>query len=309
MLVDDGHYFDHLTFRQALQLSDDLPRLILELQRIGALHSKLCCPTCDVNMQIGTNSRYVLDGRCWRCPKKDCKKTISIRRDSYFSKSHLGLGKCFMIIYCYLKFDKMLQKDMAEIIEVSERAIVDWANFIRESISNYFLKNPQRLGTNHPVQIDESLFGGRCKYHRGDHHIHKKSWVFGMVEEETRLCVYWAVDDRKRNTLTNIIKDHIVPGAIVKSDEWSAYASLGQEGYQHLTVNHSLNFVSVEGIHTQLIESTWAQIKSILKIKRGTSSTHLSGYLDLYSFFCMAKHRKTTPFDAFINIIKVGNCY
>ena len=32
------------------------------------------------------------------------------------------------------------------------------------------------------VEIDESLFGRKVKYHRGNPHVGCKIWVFGMIE-------------------------------------------------------------------------------------------------------------------------------
>jgi hypothetical protein len=54
------------------------------------------------------------------------------------------------------------------------------AVFMRETISHYFLENPIKL--RNTIQIDESLFGGKRKYNRGDHFVHKKGWVFGMFQ-------------------------------------------------------------------------------------------------------------------------------
>ena len=57
-----------------------------------------------------------------------------------------------------------------------------------------------------------------------------------------------------------------VPGTIVVSDSWKAYQSLGDEGYNHLTVNHSIQFVDPDDsrIHTNSIEGTWKHAKSML---------------------------------------------
>lgn len=214
-----------------------------------------------------------------------------------------------MIIVCLLKYPKMLSCYLSEILEVSENTLVDWGNYVRETISNYYVKNPLILGGDNAVQIDESLFGGKRKYHRGDHHYHEKSWVFGMVEENTNRCVFWPVEKRNAPTLQSIISEHILPGSTIKSDLWSAYKKLGHLGYKHLTVNHSLCFVSELGVHTQLIESCWSQLKAVFKMKRGTRAQHLTGYLDFYSFICDAKYQKKTTIDLFIQLIQAGSYY
>ena len=64
--------------------------------------------------------------------------------------------------------------------------------------------------------------------------------------------------DRTAQTLLPLIQQHVQPGTVVHSDQWSAYstgARLPNVG-SHATVNHSLRFVDpVTGVHTQTIES------------------------------------------------------
>jgi hypothetical protein len=309
MLLSSIPTLGGFTFRKAIRLRDDNGALIRMFQEIGILHKNMCCTGCQSAMRLQESSHFSLDGFAWRCPTKSCKKRLSVRKDSYFANAHLTMGKCFMLLFCYFRYKNMLHIHIADIAEVTKNAISEWAIFIRETISHYFLKNPLVLGQHHAVQIDESLFGGKRKYHHGNHQLHEHSWVFGIVEEETKLCVLWMVDNRKRKTLLPLIKDHIFPGAIVKSDQWKPYEALNQSGYEHLTVNHSVQFVTSEGIHTQAIESLWSQVKSGMKIKRGTSTRHLAGYLDLFSFQRLAEHRKITCLDAFIELIQVGSCF
>ena len=46
------------------------------------------------------------------------------------------------------------------------------------------------------------------------------------------------------------------------SDMWKAHDCLKDEGFTHLTVNHSLNFVGLDtGAHTQGNENTWWGVK------------------------------------------------
>ena len=67
---------------------------------------------------------------------------------------------------------------------------------------------------------------------------------------------------RNKDTLLPIIRAQILPGTHVLSDKWKAYDSLQDEGYQHHTVNHSLNFMDPDpDAHTQGIGNTWWGVK------------------------------------------------
>ena len=63
------------------------------------------------------------------------------------------------------------------------------------------------------------------------------------------------------------------------SDTWKAYDCLKYEGYTHLTVNYSLNFVRpYTGAHTQGIENTWWGVKRSMR-RTGTSKDLFESYL------------------------------
>ena len=46
------------------------------------------------------------------------------------------------------------------------------------------------------------------------------------------------VQNRNKETSTEIVKKHIHAGSIVNTDLWKGYKSINQEGYEHKTVNH-----------------------------------------------------------------------
>ena len=104
-------------------------------------------------------------------------------------------------------------------------------------------------------------------------------WVFGGICRETKACFLVPVERRDKDTLIPIIHAQILPGICVMSGMWKAYDCLKDEGYNHLTVNHSLNFVDPDaGAHTQRIENTrWGIKRSIPRT--GISRALLGSYL------------------------------
>ena len=95
------------------------------------------------------------------------------------------------------------------------------------------------------------------------------------------------VEQRDSKTLLTIIKDRILPGTTIISDCWKAYNCLEQEGYQHLTVNHSVNFVDSNNRATHInIERLWREAKNKVPLY-GRRRKHFAGYL-ARSMFIMA---------------------
>jgi transposase-like protein len=103
--------------------------------------------------------------------------------------------------------------------------------------------------------------------------------VFGGIERDTTNFFIVPVPDQTADTLLEIIKEWIHPGTAIISESWSSYNRLGMQGFQHLTVNHSLNFVDpVTGAHTQNIERLWRSMREAIP-KYGRSDKHMTGYL------------------------------
>ena len=181
--------------------------------------------------------------------------------------------------------------------------IVDWFNFIRDVCTQFFLDHPIQIGgVGSIVEIDESKFGRR-KYNRGrciDGH-----WVFGGVERGTGNAFMVEVPNRTTQTLLPIIQKYVLPGTTVLSDEWRSYRRITSIGMIHKTVNHSVNFVDPStGTHTQSFESTWDQVKRIMRRKgvMRTSEVLFPSYLS--EFLWRKKFHSKNHFDTILEHIK-----
>jgi hypothetical protein len=103
------------------------------------------------------------------------------------------------------------------------------------------------------VEIDESLFA-RVKHHRGKDLKKQQIWVFGLRERGTNKCIFRVVEDRTAPVLLDIIVKHVQPGTTIISDCWKSYNSINKKGFDHLSVNHPLNFVAPAPISTQALK-------------------------------------------------------
>jgi len=76
-------------------------------------------------------------------------------------------------------------------------------------------------------------------------------WKNGDVLESR----FYIVERRDRNTLNLIIQREVLTRTTIVSDEWKSYSSLNDIGYNHITINHSKNFVNpVDRANTQTIK-------------------------------------------------------
>ena len=156
--------------------------------------------------------------------------------------------------------------------------------------------HPVRLGGEEGliVEIDESLFKRR-NHNRGRAVV--EQWMFGIWDRQER-CGYIApVADRTVNTLLGLIRMHILPGTIIRSNMWRGYARINAQGieYEHRKVNLSPNFVDPEtGVHTNGVEAIWSRAE--FKAMHGTQRDFILEYTMEYMF---AKGHKDTILEAF----------
>jgi transposase-like protein len=219
----------------------------------GCLYTQRRCSSCASEMRL-MNTRG-----SWRCESRRCNQQTSIRANSFFSRSKLPCSKILAMAYFWVHRSKTTQ--ICTMTGLSPNTVCDFQMHFRQLVA----ENLREVGTviggeGITVEIDESKLGKR-KYNRG-HHV-EGVWVVGGIERtpEKRMFVV-PVLNRCADTLIEVIRRHILPGTTVNTDMWRGYASLGENGYIHNTVNHSRCFVDpATGTHTNTIEGAWCGLK------------------------------------------------
>ena len=133
------------------------------------------------------------------------------------------------------------------------------------------------------VEIDETYVGGRVRGHANA--LDNKSVVFGIHQRGGRMYAE-VVPNVKRRTLTPLIKDYVIEGSTIYTDELLTYRMLRNMGYpEHFAVNHKRDVFVVGEAHVNNIESFWGNFK------RGVDGAHhrlspkyLQTYVDEWTF-------------------------
>ena len=167
-------------FHDIKQITSSFNLLFAFLCRTGVLSSQMTCD-CGSNMKIQKKASE-LDGHVWRCTESDCRKRRSIRANSFFQNSKLSLVNWLHVLYFWSIEDS--NRRIQEMTGISERVIVNMLRDIRSVCSNKITANLIAIGgPSRTVEIDESNFGHKQKYHRG--RVADAPWVFGAVERES----------------------------------------------------------------------------------------------------------------------------
>lgn len=136
------------------------------------------------------------------------------------------------------------------------------------------------------VEVDEMYVGGRTK--RIDMKERPKTPVVGVVSRKSGRVIARVASDTTKPTLHGFVKEYVMPGSCVFTDDYPAYDGLKDRGYTHHRIRHSER-IYVRGshnqIHTQTIEGFWSLVKrGIGGVYHSVGKKYLQSYLNEYSF-------------------------
>jgi transposase-like protein len=190
---------------------------------------------------------------------------------------------------------------------------------------------PERdaIGGQYPVEVDETLVGGRTRGEgRGVHH---KGIVVGAVEVRRpragprqgrvakrrqkpadgkllkrltyagrlRLRV---VPSRGADDLTAFVKESVAKGTVVRTDGWQGYDGLSSMGYSHDPVVLGGDPEKTDA-HLPIIHIAFSNLKTWLRgTHHGVSQQHLQAYLNEYVFRFKRRFYPMTAFNSVLGL-------
>ncbi|CAG2198649.1 unnamed protein product [Mytilus edulis] len=198
-----------------------------------------------------------------------------MRKYSFFEGSSFNIRDIIVFIKYYLECHTLLQCSKSANMDYKNTS-VNWASYIRELFCQYVSTIYDYTEFEGEVELDESLFGRKVKYHRGNS-SGLRIWIFGIVERSTNRIVLYPVDDRSANTLVPLIQKHVKPGSRIFSDSWAAYNTLNDIG-MILDMNISALFIR-HLLSRNMIEGAWKIAKDHFRAMNGTNTKMFEQHL------------------------------
>ena len=135
------------------------------------------------------------------------------------------------------------------------------------------------------VEVDETYIGGSKPGKRGRGAAGKVLVLVAAQEDENRIgrIRLRRIADASANSLEEAVQEMVVPGSIVRTDDWSGYRGLVRHGYIHDVVRKD---ASIGENLLPLANRVIALLKLwLLGIHQGAVQiSHLDYYLDEYTF-------------------------
>lgn len=247
---------------------------------------KICCPKCGCDKIGVIGSRSLL-----QCKDKTCRKQFSVKVDTIFEDSPLGLDKWFVAVWCIANAKNGISSlELGRALGVTQKTAWFMLHRIREAMKTRSFRKLQ--GT---IEGDETFIGGRAK------NMHKsrreklirgrgavnKAIVQGLLERGDGENVSEFRGFVVRNTsademLPNVVRN-VEHESFFFTDSAPAYSELS-DGYFHRWVDHLTKYVAGR-VHTNGLENFWSLLKRML---RGTyvavAEFHLQRYVDEQAF-------------------------
>lgn len=115
------------------------------------------------------------------------------------------------------------------------------------------------------------------------------------------------IPNRKKETIIYIINKYINSNSIIYTDGYPSYpAACHETGFIHVVVNHTLGFVTEDGVHTNNIENLWSHFKYEYRTRAGINKSRFDCFLN--EFIWKKKNlklkNKETLKNAFLSIVQ-----
>ena len=171
-------------------------QIVMWLQKEKLLKLIDRCPKCGSSVKLN-NRESSLDGCSYRCNGKS-KHETGVRYGSFFHAFKLPLGDVLNFIRDYV-LGLSIRKCSEHINCSYGTTAIRYGLLIREIMMQFcydtYFGDTDYMQLPGPVEVDESVFGRKTKYHKG-RAVGQQIWVVGIICRTTGRVLLFPVDKR-----------------------------------------------------------------------------------------------------------------
>lgn len=239
------------------------------------------CPICG---SVRTISRKTRPGY-YIC--NECHKEFTVRTNSVFAHSNVGLDKWLLAIYLMVTARKGISSmQLSKELDITQKT----AWYLEQRIRIAMGSRKEMDMLKGVVEIDETYIGGKEANKHSSKKLREgrgsvgKIPVVGVVERRGKVKAF-VVPNTKMETLNGVLLSNVAQGSVVNTDEFLGYGSVSDMGYVHNKVNHSAKLFVDGQACTNGIESVWSLLKrGFYGTFHKFSMKHLQHYVDEFDF-------------------------
>lgn len=239
------------------------------------------CPHCG-----STKVYHFSDKRTHKCG--DCRKRFSIKVGTIFEDSKIPLRTWFVAVYLITAHKKGISSlQLSRDLDVTQKTAWFMLHRLREASRSKSFNAPLK----NKVEVDETYVGGKERNKHANKRTPgqqgrstvKKTAAVALIERGGTVRVF-QVKDVSTPTLRKLIIDNVALGAVVLTDEFTAYQGL-QSFFNHKRVNHGSGEYVTGDAHTNTAEGFFSLFKrGVIGIYHQVSRKHMHRYLDEFAF-------------------------
>jgi transposase-like protein len=288
------------TLREAISHFSDFENCRQFMAFVRWLDGKVRCPTCNSDKVT-----YLQKARLYKCYGDHPRPKFSLKVGTVFEDSPIALEKWLPAVWLVVNCKNGVSSwELHRALGVTQKTAWFMLHRIRLAMQSGIGLAKMGGPDSAPIEVDETFIGGKArnmhksKRLRVGHGIgmqggHGKTVVMGMLERGGKVKTA-VIRDRKDRIVDTIVRENVMPGSEVHTDEFQGYKNLSN-GYTHKVINHLERYVDGK-VHTQGVENFWSLLK------RGLSGTyvavepfHLFRYVDEQAFRYNNRATKDNP--------------
>ncbi|WUR02938.1 DDE-TNP-IS1595 domain-containing protein [Vairimorpha necatrix] len=270
---------------------------------LEVLKEQKSCSKCGCNMRLGPVKEEIVTRVAYRCSNYKCSARLVVNKGCKVPL-HTFCDLVFGILCRYSYFQLMAR------LGVSTATISAVKSSLRK-IYKDLLKNRIIIGgPGQVVQVDESVICRRGKIRSptsSDDFIRDTVWILGIIDAQNPSNFYITrVENRTIECLTAALEGRICVGSVLHSDGHPSYPGVAENlCLSHQVVNHSIGFLSPDGIHTNNIENVWSQLKSEMTKEHGVKRSEIDTWLDefMYRKFMLREDDMGDFYKGFVDLL------